>query len=256
MSDLHHPIRVSAVSYINSFPFIFGLRNHSVLGQIELSLDPPAKCAEKLISGQVDVGLIPVATIPSVENAEVFTPYCIGADGPVESVCLYADCELDQIEKVLLDPESRTSVRLARILANSHWNIQPEWLNSKPGFEKQISGTTAGVVIGDRAFKLNETDLRRWDLSYAWKEMTGLPFVFATWVSNRTLPKEFVSAFNEALGNGLKNRSTAISEMLPSTLDPKPFQRYVDELIQYDLNDQLQQGMDKFLGMKNAVEIT
>jgi hypothetical protein len=53
----------------------------------------------------------------------------------------------------------------------------------------------------------------------------------------------------------LKNRSTAISEMLPSSLDPDPFQRYVDELIKYDLNAPLRQGMDKFLGMMNAVEI-
>lgn len=255
MSDQNHPIRVSAVSYINSFPFIYGLRNHPVLGQIELSLDPPAKCAEKLISGQVDVGLIPVATIPLVKNANVFTPFCIGADGAVDSVCLYAECELDQVQKILLDPESRTSVRLARILAKSHWNIQPEWVESDSGFEKEIKGTTAGVVIGDRAFKLNETELKRWDLSETWKEMTGLPFVFATWVSNRELSADFVSGFNQALDLGLKNRSRAISEMLPSTLDPDPFLRYVDDLIIYDLNGQLQQGMDKFLGMMNAVEI-
>ena len=255
MSDIHHPIRVSAVSYINSFPFIHGLRNHPVLKEIELSLDPPAKCAEKLITGQVDVGLIPVATIPLVKNSNIFTPYCIGADGPVESVCLYAECELDQIQKILLDPESRTSVRLARVLAKSHWNIQPEWVNSDSGFEKEILGTTAGVVIGDRAFKLNESALNRWDLSEAWKDMTALPFVFATWVSNRELPMEFVSAFNEALDYGLKNRSTAISEMLPTSFDPEPFQRYVDELIKYDLNAALRQGMDKFIGMMNAVEI-
>jgi len=248
-----YPIRVSAVSYINSFPFIHGLMNHSVLNQIDLSLDPPSKCAEKLIGGQVDVGLIPIATIPLVKNAKVFTPYCIGADGPVESVCLYADCELGQIKKVLLDPESRTSVRLAQILAKSHWNIQPEWVNCNPGFEKEIKGTTAGVVIGDRAFKLNETGLKRWDLSEKWKEMTGLPFVFATWVSNRSLSREFVSLFNEALENGLNNRLIAIAEMLPDTMNPKPFQQYVDELIKYDLNDPLQQGMNKFLDMMNTL---
>ncbi len=248
MSELSLPVRVSAVSYINSFPFIHGLRNHNVLKDIELSLDPPAKCAEKLISGQVDVGLIPVATIPLVKNANIFTPYCIGADGKVESVCLYADCELHEIEKVLLDPESRTSVQLAKILAGSFWNIEPEWVDSSPGFERSIKSTTAGVVIGDRAFKLNETGLNRWDLSEAWKEMTGLPFVFATWVSNCALPAGFISAFNEALGIGLKNRAEAVSEMLPSHVDPKPFQRYVDELIQYDLDVPLRKGMDRFLG--------
>lgn len=255
MIENYYPIRVSAVSYINSFPFIHGLRNHSVLKEIDLSLDPPAKCAEKLISGEVDVGLIPVATIPLVKDANVFTPFCIGADGPVDSVCLYADCDLEQIERVLLDPESRTSVQLAKILAKSYWNIQPEWVNSDSGFEKQIKGTTAGVVIGDRAFKLNETDLKRWDLSNTWKDMTGLPFVFATWVSNRNLPSEFIFAFNDALRIGLQNRLMAISEMLPGTTDPKPFQRYVDELIQYDLNDSMQKGMEKFFDMMNTMEV-
>jgi chorismate dehydratase len=128
-------------------------------------------------------------------------------------------------------------------------------VNSDSGFEKQIKGTTAGVVIGDRAFKLNETDLKRWDLSNTWKDMTGLPFVFATWVSNRNLPSEFIFAFNDALRIGLQNRSMAISEMLPSTTDPKPFQRYVDELIQYDLNDSMQKGMEKFFDMMNTMEV-
>lgn len=255
MSDNHRPIRVSAVSYINSFPFIHGLKNHPVLEQIELSLDPPAKCAEKLISGQVDVGLIPVATIPLVEGANIFTPFCIGADGKVDSVCLYAECGLNEIETVLLDPESRTSVRLARVLTKDHWKINPKWEDCQPGFESRISGTTAGVVIGDRAFKLNETTLNRWDLSEAWKTMTGLPFVFATWLANCELPDEFVNSFCEALQQGLGNRSEAVSNMLPSSVDPAPFIHYVEETIQYDLNAPSRKAMNMFLDMLNAVEI-
>ena len=248
-------IRVSAVSYINSFPFIYGLNNSSVLDRIDLSLDPPAKCAEKLISGEVDVGLVPVATISKVSNAQIFTPFCIGANGAVQSVCLYAECNLNDIETILLDPESRTSVRLAQILAKKHWNINPKWENAEAGFENRIEGTTAGVVIGDRAFKLNSTELKRWDLSEQWHQMTGLPFVFATWVSNCPLPQKFISEFNSALQFGMDNRRDAINNMLSKNLDNDAMIGYVENSIQYCLGTEEQQAMERFQEMMETVEI-
>lgn len=255
IADLEAKIRVSAVSYINSFPFIFGLENSPVSQLIEVELDNPAACAEKLKSGQVDIGLIPVAEIPNVPNSTIISSYCIGSDGPVESVCLYSEVPMNEIEVVLLDPESRTSVKLARILAKEKWRIRPVWKPAKPGFETDIAGTTAGVVIGDRAFKLNQTHLRRWDLSTEWSEMTALPFVFAAWVSNRKLSADFESAFNSALEYGLHHKSEALRTYLPSTAVYDDRLDYVNQRIQYNLDDKKLKALERFLSLSKAVEI-
>jgi hypothetical protein len=64
-------IKVSAVSYLNTIPFICGLKNSPIFDQIELTLDFPALCADKLLNNQVDIGLIPVTTIPKIKNAQI-----------------------------------------------------------------------------------------------------------------------------------------------------------------------------------------
>ena len=105
-------VRVSAVSYLNSIPFVYGLEQSDLLpAAIDLSLDIPSVCAEKLLSDEVDLGLIPVATIPDLSNPQIISEYCIGADGPVQTVCLFSSVPLENITTVLLDFHSRTSVQ-------------------------------------------------------------------------------------------------------------------------------------------------
>ena len=93
-------IRVSAVSYLNSIPFVYGLETSSVQSQIELSLDIPSECANKLLYNQVDLGLVPVAIIPQLKFSEIISPYCISANGPVETVCLFSQVPLNEIEEI------------------------------------------------------------------------------------------------------------------------------------------------------------
>lgn len=131
-------IKVSCVSYLNSIPFVSGLRVLEDENLIKLSLDTPADCATKLIRGEVDLGLIPVATIPLVPGGQIVTDFCIGAKGAVKSVTLLSEVPLSQIKTILLDYQSRTSVNLTRILAKEFWKINPEWKAGETGFESQI----------------------------------------------------------------------------------------------------------------------
>lgn len=238
-------IKISAVSYANSYPFIYGLRNHPVFESVELELDTPSDCAKKLACGEVGLGLVPVAIIPELDNPQIISNYCIGADGPVESVCLFSDVPINKIESVLLDYQSRTSVQLVQYLAQKKWRISPEWINGEDGFEKNIKGTTAGVVIGDRAFPLLEKFKYVMDLSSEWKEQTSLPFVFACWVSNKELEIEFVDAFNEALAEGLSNKEKSIAEMADA--NHTDLVRYVKSVIRYNLDEKKRQAMKLFL---------
>jgi hypothetical protein len=86
------------------------------MDRIELVEEYPAKIADMLLNDQVDVGLVPVAIIPSLQEAHIVTDYCIGAGGEVASVALFSEVPIEQVTKVLLDYQSKTSVNLARIL--------------------------------------------------------------------------------------------------------------------------------------------
>ncbi|MFM7725187.1 MAG: menaquinone biosynthetic enzyme MqnA/MqnD family protein, partial [Flavobacteriales bacterium] len=143
------PLRLSIVSYLNSVPFLNGLRRIFSEEELTISLDIPSECAEKLKRGEVEIGLIPVAALPSIPGAVVFSDYCIACDGEVGSVLLFSDKPVQEIRTVLLDYQSRTSVRLVKLLLEHHWKKAVEYLPSSPGYEEQIKGDVAGVVIGD-----------------------------------------------------------------------------------------------------------
>src|SRR5262245_24497557 len=120
-------IKVSAVSYLNSKPFIYGLEHSEVKNEIDLQLDVPSTCAAKLFEDKVDLGLVPVAVLPDLDEYHIITDYCIGADGEVGSVLLLSEVPLNEIKTILLDYQSMTSVVLVQILADKFWKIQPSW---------------------------------------------------------------------------------------------------------------------------------
>ena len=110
-------IKVGAVSYLNTKPLLYGIRrSDELMQQIELIEEYPSKIADKLISGMIDIGLVPVSIIPKLDEAHIVTDFCIGANGDVASVCLFSEVPLIEIKTVLLDYQSCTSVALIKIL--------------------------------------------------------------------------------------------------------------------------------------------
>jgi chorismate dehydratase len=212
---------------------------------IDLQLDTPAECAAKLLNGEVDLGLVPVAIIPKLSDPHIVTDTCIGADGAVETVCLFSEVPLADIEEILLDYQSQTSVKLVQLLAREHWMISPKWTAGKKDFIDRIGGTTAGVVIGDRAFRLTKKFPVVIDLSAHWKAQTGLPFVFACWVSNKKLSDDFIGSFQEAIDFGLANKRKAVESMTGN--GSELLVRYVENTISYQLDDKKQQAMKLFI---------
>jgi chorismate dehydratase len=240
-------LKISAVSYLNTIPFVHGLKQSELIKIIDLQLDYPSICAEKLINGIVDLALVPVAVIPKLKEAHIISDYCIGANGAVDTVCLYSGVPIEEIESIALDYQSRTSVALLKILLNEYWQLNPELKKANVGFEENIKGNHAALVIGDRAFALNTKYAYIYDLSAIWKKMTGLPFVFAAWVANTKLPKDFIVSFNKALEKGLSNIDKALAlegDSYPNCKNPED---YLNNKISYNLDVEKQKGMELFL---------
>ncbi len=248
-------IRISAVSYLNTLPFINGINKSEVINEVDLALDMPADCARKLLAGEVDLGLVPVAILPQLNEYCIVSDYCIGAEGIVDSVALYSDVPLNEIEEVYLDYQSKTSITLVQVLANFFWKISPNWINAVNGFENKIEGTTAGVIIGDRTFNLSKSYQYKYDLSEEWHKFTGLPFVFACWVSNKELPQTFIANFNAALEIGVNNIDEAIVNYSQNSISKDQLWTYLKEHISYTLDASKRTAIDKFLGLVQDAEL-
>jgi chorismate dehydratase len=244
-------LRISAVSYINTKPFVYGIEHSGFLKNYSLSLDTPSVCAKKLLSDKVDVGLVPVAIIPKLSEYYIFPDFCIAADGPVRSVLLHSEVPLKEIKNIFLDYQSETAAVLVRILAKHWWKISPRFLRAKKGYEKKIAGTTAGLVIGDRNFLFNHYKYV-YDLSEEWKHFTGLPFVFACWVSNKELDENIAMAFYKSLRYGVENRNKVIKQ-LSLHYDKKMLSNYLNHYINYYLDNAKKVAMDLFLKLAKSI---
>jgi chorismate dehydratase len=236
-------IRLSAVSYLNTKPFLYGIQNSQELLQhiSELKTDIPSVCATKLMSGEADLGLIPVAVIPELPSPFIVSDYCIGAEGPVHTVMLYSRKPLNEVKKIYLDYQSKTSVKLVQVLAKDWWKISPEFIPAKIGFENTFE--EAAVVIGDRTFELNGKFPFEYDLSEEWKKMTGLPFVFACWVSNKPLEEEFTIIFNKALKTGISAIEEVARINATKGIDLK---EYFQKYISYDFTEEKKKALNLF----------
>jgi chorismate dehydratase len=241
-------IKVGIVNYLNTKPLIYGIQQSPVADRLLLIEDYPANVARMLMEGTIDVGLVPVAVIPHLKEHHIITDYCIGCAGAVASVGIFSEVPVEKIEKLLLDYQSRTSVALAKVLLKKYWKIEPELVDTSglagADYRASIKGATAGVVIGDRALEQRKVSTYMYDLGEAWIDFTGLPFVFAAWVSNKPLPPDFISEFNAANKGGLQHIETVVAENPYPVFD---LHKYYTEHISYELTEEKRKGLEMFL---------
>jgi chorismate dehydratase len=232
-------IRISAVAYTNTKPFIYGISHSKLLEKIDLSLDIPSDCAAKLINQQVDIGLIPVAAIPFVPNANIISDYCIGSVGAVNSVFIFSNLPVEEIKSVRLDSHSRTSNNLAKVLLKFYWE-------KDVAFTTDINiATDAIVLIGDRTFGQKESYPFVYDMGEEWMNFTGLPFVYAAWVANKEIDPSFVKEFNEALSIGLAQRNELLNQLpVHQGFDLRD---YLFNKLDFDLSGKKREALDLFL---------
>lgn len=236
-------VKVSAVSYTNTLPFIYGLQQSSVIHEIDLTLDVPSECAYKLINGYADLGIVPVAALLDIPHPEVISDYCLGASGAVDSVFIFSDKPIQEVDTLRLDAQSRTSNGLARVLLHHHW-------------KKEVTLVTEGtadayVEIGDRTFGKKETHRYAYDLSLHWEKLTGLPFTFAVWAANRSMPGTFLQSFNEALAYGVEHLETVIDQ-LPPRLD-FDYRTYLTENIDYRYDEAKKEAVALYLKLLKSL---
>jgi chorismate dehydratase len=242
-------VKITAVSYLNTYPFVYGLRNSANMPVYSLKLEVPSLCAKSIREGSADIGLVPVAALPELRSISLVTDFCIGAIGEVKTVLLLSTVPVEQCNRIYLDFDSRTSVQLIRILAREYWKIQPEWVALQPGETPEPLTQSSVVAIGDKTFTLRKHYPFIYDLSEVWYKMTGDPFVFAVWVMKNPVNQSVVQQLNDALDFGVKHKKESLDyfrDQLPACgncLD------YLENNISYALNENKRRGLEKFLSL-------
>jgi chorismate dehydratase len=242
-------IRISAVKYANTYPFIYGLTESGFDKEVILETDHPADCAAKLINNTVDIGLIPVAALPSLREYHIISDYCIGANGNVRTVLLLSNCPFEDIRNIYLDYRSRSSVNLTKVLARNSWKREYKWINTTKAFDfLNIGLNEAVVLIGDQCFEFENSFRYKVDLANEWKKFSGLPFVFACWTANKQINNEFITKFNNALRLGVNDIDAVVEKFGNSgTIRGEILKKYLVENIDYNFNDEKKKALMLFL---------
>ncbi|MDR0725220.1 MAG: menaquinone biosynthesis protein [Prevotellaceae bacterium] len=242
-------VKVSIISYLNTSPFVYGLKHSEIVDYIDLQYNTPAECALRLLNKDADIGIIPSVVVPSIPYKRIISDYCIGASKNVRSVVICSNQPVSEIKALYLDFESRTSALLAQLLLDEYWKIKVTsmTLSSLNDIEPHRKDS-AYLLIGDKVFDYEDKFAYKSDLSLAWNDFTGLPFVFAVWTAVTPLSNDFISLFNNALSAGLANIPAAVNEH-KHTLDYRDAVKYLTENIDYNFDFAKHKALVEFWNM-------
>lgn len=244
--------KIAAISYLNTIPFLYGIRHEGSLCA-ELLLAPPSENVRHFIEGKVDLALIPAAVVPTLKDAQVVTEYCIGAVGAVRTVMLVSNTPIESVKRIWLDAHSRTSVQLVGYLAQNRWKIAPQWLNMEhyAVLDNPQPGD-AYLIIGDKCFNYEGRFAYNYDLAQEWIAQTRLPFTFALWVARKGLSYEVHDALQRSLTYGVEHIYEAIMESEFANADYA--YGYLTQNIDYLFDTQKNKALKKFWDFGLKVE--
>lgn len=245
-------IKVGAVSYLNARPLIYGIKGADILeDEMDIVEEYPSRLVQMLIGDEIDMGLVSTASIPFLQTPHIVSDYVIAATGDVASVCLFSQVPIEDVDTVLLDYQSRTSINLCKILMQFYWKKDVKFILTKEEYAHEIKGKTAGVIIGDRALIQRPNFPYIYDFAREWTAFTGKPFVFAAWIANKPIPESFLEKFNAANAHW--------AQYIDQIIDEHPFpaydlRHYFTHNINYEVTPEMREGLALFLDYMKKIE--
>jgi chorismate dehydratase len=241
------PIRIGAVTYLNTRPLIHQLEE--LAPEAELVLDVPSRLADLLADGRLEVALIPVIEYFRGGSYRVVPDIAIASNGPVLSVTLFSRVPWTAIRRVALDEGSRTSAALTQILLRRKYGVNPEILPLPLERGAEDVDADAVLLIGDRAMRACLPGFAHaFDLGQEWHDWVGLPFVYAVWaVAPGADLGPVEAALHEAKRRGCASIGPIAHREAPGLgLDAGFCRRYLGNIIRFDLGPREQAGLHHY----------
>lgn len=241
-------LRVGIVNFLNSKPLAWGFLKGHHADLFAPSYHPPALVARLLAQGNIDIGLIPSIEVQRIPGLTVLPDLCVASRHEVRSVILVSRCPPEEIRKVALDQNSRTSAALLRILLRERYGLDPEYVQERPDPERMLAENDAALLIGDPALKVDRERFRVIDLAGEWNALTGLPFTFAVWAVRPgvDLP-ELPFYFKSSLRYGLSSLDNLVRESAAELeLERSDVHAYLTENLHFFLRQDEIAGLEEF----------
>ena len=240
-------LKIGVVPYMNAKPLIYGLEGQT--DKIDLIYDVPSALPKKLDDDELDVTLMPSVSYFRGDDYKIIPGNSISSNGLVESVKLFVKTpSVEDIKVVALDKDSLTSCVLTKIILWEKYSLKPEYITLEDKSKIYNGFADAFLIIGNSAMKIREEGFIVLDLGQEWKELVGLPFVYALWVTkSESKLKGLGKLLTEAKEFGLKSLDKiANSEAKKLELGQDHCLRYLKDSIKYNLGDQEIKGLETF----------
>jgi cyclic dehypoxanthinyl futalosine synthase len=243
-------LRLSAVGYLNARPLYEGLDRDPASARIRLDCAVPAEVARRVAEDEADIALMPVAAAATIGDLRIVRGCAIAARGAVRSVVVVGQRPIEQLDELAVDLSSKTSVVLARLVLRSRAKgREPRLVGMGPrDAVAQVGDGRGALVIGDPALEMEGRFPHVLDLGLAWRELTGLPFVFAAWCGRPgvlSFDDEGLIVHAKALGLA-RRRAIASAHAQRTGLPVASLESYLEEAIRYDLGDEERRGLERF----------
>jgi chorismate dehydratase len=226
------PLHIGSVSFLNAKPLIYGLENAT---DLRLSLDVPSRLLQDLIDERFDVALLPVIDYQRLPGLRLLTSGGIGCDGATLTVRIFSPVPVERITTLACDTDSHTSVALARIVLSKLYDVRPRFVDLAAG---AVTGNAALLLIGDKVVCEEPQGLpHQIDLGEAWKQLTGLPFVFAAWIAREGVDlHDLPGRLELAKRDGLAHLGEIIARYaIPRGWPADVAHRYLAEYLNFDV---------------------
>ena len=244
---LMQTIKIAAVEYINTLPFLHGISQKLNDEPISVIAADPANCAALYQNKEVDIALVPIGALNHIGEHTIITDYCIGSDGAVDTVALLSQHPIQEIKHIQLDSHSRTSANLIQILCKEYWNINPTFSKSQ---NQTLDGSI--LLIGDKVKEYEGQYAFKYDLGFTWKQFANLPMVYAVWIARNGVNPEIITKLNNAFDFSITNLDAV---PLNGYSNKIYWQHYMRHSINYHLNTAAKQGMQHFLNLCKELKL-
>jgi len=261
-------MRIAASTYLNSAPLVYSFTQGFLRKRYDFIGDEaPSRCAEMLRAGDCEIALIPVIELQRIPGLRIAPEIAVASKKRVRSVLIASRRPLEEVRRLTLDPASRTSQTLVKILFLRRYGFLPECAERAMGPLVEVRNlfdtADAALVIGDPAMRLEATatglGLKIYDLAEEWRAMTGLPFVFAVWAAREdvcdkapglpglpSLVDDLIAAKREGVDHIEQIATQYTSEL---ELPRSELLDYLSQNVNYDLDDENLLGMGAYIDL-------
>lgn len=235
---------VASVPYLNAKPIIYQLAQDD---SVDLLFDVPSKLPAMVNAGEAAVAMASSFDAIRTPGRKVVEGVTISTIHQVESVRIFSKVPFSEIQVLALDQSSLTSNHLALILLSELHGIRPKTVQALPDIDAMLGEFDACVLIGDKGLTSEHPYARIMDMGLAWRELTGLPFVWALWFGGPLLERNLADKLRQAKVWGTRHLDTVIPWAAETTgIKLETCRSYLSKTMNYDMDEAHLAGLGSY----------